>query len=173
MEQVVNLSTKHGEKGVIRLRLLFHPMIIAKTRKNTSTFSTAGRAMTTIGTTIGSIPLTAGLGVFHGVTGVFKHKEHEEIVAELPSGQSSQPMVVPNSHVTVVHPPSMNGQPSEAAVGGPGTLRVAVLGAKGLSPHDIRPYTTIRVGDKEVKTKHTGKTDTPEWLVMLYLWFNS
>ena len=46
------------------------------------------------------------------------------------------------------------------------------MDAKGLTPHDIKPYATVRVGDKEFKTKHAGKTDTPEWLVILYLGFN-
>ena len=211
MERVVNLvSAKHGEKGEVRLRLVFNPMIVAKSRKQTSTFSNATRAMTNIGT----LPLSAGLGVFHGVTGVFKHKEHEETTPVSPSGQSphaagldllhnvfkhkeheesvsssdQSPHAVAASgnHVPVAattFPPG-NGQsgnhvpvaattfPSgngQSAAGEPGTLRVTVLDAKGLVPHDIKPYTTVRVGDKEFKTKHTGKKDTPEWLAVLYL----
>jgi len=205
VERVVNLvSPKHGEKGEVRMRLLFRPMIIAKTRKNTSTFTNAGRAMTSIG----AIPLSAGLGVFHGVTGVFKRDkehEHEGMIPDLPSEPSSHPTAVshnaglgvfhgvtsvfkrdkehehegmntslpsePSSHpVAVSHnhvavpatafPSSESGQPAPIE---PGTLRVTVLDAKGLVPHDIKPYTTVRVGDKEFKTKHTGKTDTPEW----------
>ena len=86
---------KHGEKGYVRVRLLFQPEIIAKTRKNTSTFSTAGRAMTQIG----HLPVGAGKGVFHGVTGVFKRGNASDsdderpvavanvIPASLPSGQ--------------------------------------------------------------------------------------
>jgi hypothetical protein len=202
MEQTVKLfSSKHGEKGEVRLRLVFNPMIVAKSRKQTSTFSNAGRAMTNIGT----LPLNAGLGVFHGVTGAFKHKEQEEITSGPPSGppsgqsphaqtgsgvlhgvtnvfkpkehqelnpvfpsdQSPHAVAVSNNHGPVGI--STNGQPM---VGEPGTLRVAVLDAKGLGPHDIKPYTAIRVGDKEFKTKHTAKTDTPEWLVMLYPQFN-
>ena len=164
MEQVVSLfSSKHGEKGEVRLRLVFQPKIVAKTRKHTSTFSGAGRAMTQIGTNISAIPLSAGLGVFHGVTGVFKHKEHEETVPESVSGE--RPLAADN-HVPVAAATSENGQ---STPGEPGILRVAVLDAKGLVPHDIKPYTTVRVGDKEFKTKHTGKTDTPEWLVILYL----
>ena len=171
MEQVVNLaSSKHGEKGEVRLRLVFRPKIVAKTRKQTSTFSSAGRAMTQIGTNIGAIPLSAGLGVFHGVTGVFKHKEHEEHEGKTPeisSGESPRAVVSDNRvPVAAATSPSENGQftPGES-----GTLRVAVLGAKGLVPHDIKPYTIVRVGDKEFKTKHTGKTDSPDWLVILHL----
>ena len=186
-------------------------MIMAKSRKTTSTFSSATRAMTTIG----AIPVSAGLGVFHGVAGVFHRlgdKEHEEIVApetqsshaavsnpvsaglgvlhgvagvfkrgdkeheetvvpEIQSGQISH-AAVSNDHAIVADttfPSSDNGHP---AVGEPGTLKVIVLDAKSLHSHDIKPYATIRVGDKEFKTKHTGKTDTPEWSVLWYLGFN-
>jgi len=115
--------------------------------------------MTQIGTNIGAIPLSAGKGVFHGVTGVFKHKEHEETIPEDDSGEK---LHAANNHVAVAAAtlPSENGQ---SPPGEPGTLRVAVMDAKGLVPHDIKPYATVRVGDKEFKTKHTGKTDAPEW----------
>lgn len=164
-ERTLNLvSTKHGEKGQIRVRLVFQSEIIAKSRKNTSTFSTAGRAMTQIG----GLPVTAGKGVLHGVTGVFKRGDREqETTPEIPtaSGQASQPVglsdnldargaAFPTSNNT------MDGAPSE-----PGTLRVTILDAKDLSSHDSKPYATIRIGDKEFKTKHVGKTATPEWSV--------
>lgn len=165
MERVIHLvSTKHGEKGKVRLRLNFQPEIIAKTRKNTSTFTNAGRAMTTIG----AMPISAGLGAF---TSVFKHKEQEETAPGFSSGQTSHAVAVSDNHAavtTTAFPSSESGYP---VAGEPGTLRVIVLDAKDLVPHDIKPYTTIRVGDKEFKTKHTGKTDTPEWLVILYLSF--
>ena len=162
MEQVVKLvSSKHGEKGEVKLRLVFQPKIVAKTRKHTSTFSSAGRAMTQIGTNIGAIPLSAGLGVFHGVTGVFKRKDNEEIIPEISDGIPH----AADNHVPVAAATSLqeNGQ---SASGEPGTLRVAVLDAKGLVHHDIKPYTIVRVGDQEFKTKYVGKTDTPEWLVI-------
>jgi len=100
-------------------------------------------------------PHTApGLGVLHGVTGVFKHKEPEESIPISSSDQSLHPLV---SDVPVS---AQNGQ---TPAGEPGTLRVSVMDAKGLVPHDIKPYTTVRVGDKESKTKHTARTDTPAW----------
>ncbi|KAF8807280.1 transmembrane protein [Phlegmacium glaucopus] len=157
VERVISLvSTKHGEKGEVRLRLVFRPMIIAKTRKNTSTFTSAGRAMTTIG----AMPLSAGLGVFHGVTGVFKHKEHEETAPGFPFGQTAG---VSDNHAAVADKAFPSSESGHPVAGEPGTLRVTVLDAKDLVPHDIKPYTTVRVGDKEFKTKHTGKTGTPEW----------
>jgi len=115
-------------------------------------------------TQIGALPVSAGLGVFHGVTGVFKHKEHEETIPENNSGE----IYAADGHVPVAAAtsPSENGH---SAPGEPGTLKVAILDAKGLATHDIKPYTIVRVGDKEFKTKHTGKTDSPEWLVILYL----
>ena len=161
MEQVVNLvSSKHGEKGEVHLRLVFQPKIVAKTRKQTSTFMDAGRAMTQIG----AIPLSAGKGVFQGVTGVFRHKEQEgTIPEEIPREIPREIPQAAGNHVPVAAA-TENGQ---SAPGELGTLKVAVMDAKGLIPHDIKPYATVRVGDKEFKTKHTGKTDAPEWLVIL------
>lgn len=70
VDQYISLSTtKHGEKGRIRVRLMFEPQIIAKARKSTSTFSGVGnRAMTQIG----ALPASAGKGMIEGVTSVFR-----------------------------------------------------------------------------------------------------
>ena len=171
---------KHGEKGYIHVRLLFQPEIIAKTRKNTSTFSTAGRAMTQIG----HIPVGAGKGVIQGVTGVFRRgngsdsdddkSSPEKSFKELPSGQASQPIgagqtLAPSSSLIALNPSvtiaSGNGVSSGGPSTGLGTLRVTVLDAKDLSTSDIKPYVTLRVGDKEFKTKHV-KSSTPEWCVI-------
>ncbi|KDR84854.1 hypothetical protein GALMADRAFT_107257 [Galerina marginata CBS 339.88] len=170
-EHTINLiSTKHGEKGEIRIKTVFQPEIIAKSRKATSTFTSAGRAMTQIG----AAPVTAGRGVFHGVTGVFKRdKDHPEplaaaVPADLPSGQTSQPvgvsdhMQMPNAAAAATFP-SAPATENPAATHEPGALRVTVLDAKDLPVHDAKPYVTLRLGDKEFKTKHTSKTDTPEW----------
>ncbi|KAF9458350.1 C2 domain-containing protein [Collybia nuda] len=162
-ERLLNLvSTKHGEKGQIRVRLMFQPEIIAKSRKNTSTFSTAGRAMTQIG----GLPVTAGKGVLHGVAGVFRKSDREqETTSEMPtsSGQASQPVGLSDNLEArgAAFPTSKNSM--DSAPNEPGTLRVTVLDAKDLSSHDCKPYATIRIGDKEFKTKHVGKTATPEW----------
>lgn len=61
-ETITLSTTKHGVKGSVRVRLVFQPAIIVKSRKNTSTFSTAGRAVTQVG----SIPLGVGKGVAKG-----------------------------------------------------------------------------------------------------------
>ncbi|KAI1797561.1 tricalbin [Ganoderma leucocontextum] len=158
VERTVLLShAKHGEKGEIRLRLLFTPEIIAKARKNTSTFSNAGRAMTQIG----ALPMGAGKGVIHGVTGVFRRRNSQS------SGSSDEARELPAGVVTK---PDAEGGAAAFPAGGanghgqePGTLRVIVKDAKDLSTAEIKPYVVIRVGDKEHKTKHGHKTGTPEW----------
>ncbi|EED81501.1 predicted protein [Postia placenta Mad-698-R] len=182
-ERVIPLSSaKHGQKGFVRVRLLFQPEIIVKTRKNTSTFSSAGRAMTQIGHIPVGLAAGAGKGVIHGVTGVFKSKDHvkSEVVeaddrasvSDLPAGQSSQPIgsssPIANA-ASAVFPSlgtngsifnsagSLNGQSQEH-----GSLRVMIMDAKDLSSGDIKPYVVVRVGDKEHKTKHSHKTMTPE-----------
>jgi Ca2+-dependent lipid-binding protein len=159
-EQTVKLSTnKRGEKGEIRLRLVFQPGIIAKSRKATSTLTTAGRAVTTIG----GLPVSAGKGVFHGVTGVFKHKENNSQDGAVPTS----PSVVPTIGVSEAARNSTTSlrevENAVATTTEPGTLRVTVVDAKDLSQNDVRPYVTLRVGDREVKTKHTQKTQSPEW----------
>lgn len=184
LELDVKLShQKHGEKGYVRVRLLFQPEIIAKTRKNTSTFSTAGRAMTQIG----HLPMGAGKGVIHGVTGVFRRgngsdsdddtraleKATARSVKELPAGQASQvggpgASLAPAAAFAPI-PVNMGTVPNgSGSIHGtstePGTLRVTVLDAKDLSTSDIKPYVVLRLGDKEFKTKHQ-KSATPEWWV--------
>ena len=175
-ERVIKLSyKKEGEHGEVRLRMLFTPEIIAKQRKNTSTFSTAGRTVTQIG----ALPVGAGKGVIHGVGKVghkvggafrFKNEAGETSTASIPeeppSGQVSGPVGAADTAngVTMAHSAQTNGNsvdfPSE-----PGTLKVSVLSAKDLtSDGDTpKPYVALRVGEREQKTKHTSKTNAPEW----------
>ncbi|KAF8559381.1 tricalbin [Imleria badia] len=165
VERVVNLSTeKHGEKGQVCVRMTFAPEIVAKSRKTTSTFSAAGRAMTQLS----ALPMGAGKGVIHGVGGIFKRdflhhdKSSERVVPpaeplpEHPEQTSAHGSAAFPS--TESGPRGTGGPPSE-----PGSLRVVVLNAKGLPGGDMKPYATLRVGDKEFKTKHGTKTSAPEW----------
>jgi hypothetical protein len=47
-----------------------------------------------------------------------------------------------------------------------GVLRVSILDAKDLiNGLDVRPYAVVRIGGKEFRTKHAGKTVAPEWYV--------
>lgn len=175
-ERIVSLShAKHGDKGHIRVRFMFQPEIIARTRTKTSTFSSAGRAVTQIG----GLPLAGGEKVFHGVGRVgggigkvFKrdHAKAQESISsaeDAPAGQSSVPVAPDSSslHGSAVFPSTPGngrGSPTQDA----GTLRVTVLDAKDLSDNDAKPYVTIRVGDKEYKTKHI-KGAAPQWCVSL------
>jgi len=161
------LSDKHGEKGQIRVRLLFEPAIIAKARKGTSTFtsatatfSTAGRAMTQFGV----LPVTAGKGVFHGVTGVFKKEREADIVPDIPPPSVAEPPQPPgpepDSRSATFPSPK---PPAQGDLQVQGTLRVTILDARNLAIGDSKAYANVRVGDKEYKTKHCGKTATPEW----------
>ncbi|KAG7099557.1 hypothetical protein E1B28_001390 [Marasmius oreades] len=158
---------KEGAKGHIHVRLLFKPEVIIKQRTKTSTFSTAGRAMTQIG----GMPVNAGKGVFHGVTGVFKGHKDAELAPPVPqasSGQASHPIGTSGVVEAGSEPFPSNDVHERMSTGGsaahePGTLRVTVVDAKDFSTGDAKPYATIRLGDKEYKTKHAGKTSHPEW----------
>lgn len=164
-EQTLALYNKKAQKGHISIRLVFQPEIIAKSRKNTSTFSTAGRALTTVGV----LPVSGAKGVVHGVTGIFGSKGKKDGVPNvpslpsingLPSGQASHPVGdLQAAHATF---PS---EESESALHNiePGSLKVTVLQGKDLAGGEGKPYATLRLGDKEIKTKHVGKTSTPEW----------
>lgn len=173
VERVVNLSTeKHGDKGQVFIRMTFAPEIIAKSRKTTSTFSAAGRAMTQLS----ALPMGAGKGVIHGVGGILKRDFfHQDILHRDKSSERLVPPAEPlpehyeqtarDSAVfpsTESGPRGTGGPPSE-----PGSLRVAVLNAKGLPGGDMKPYATLRVGDREFKTKHGAKTSAPEWCVAI------
>ncbi|TFL06303.1 C2 domain-containing protein [Pterulicium gracile] len=156
-------SSKFGQKGAVRVRLLFQPEIIARSRQKTSTFSAAGRAMTQFG----GIPVGAGKGVFHGAKKVFGRggnhtDEEDERVPNIAPGQASHP-VGPGydaSEAKSAFPTdaSSNGAPQQ-----PGTLRVTVLEAKDIAPGELKAHVVLRLGDKEHKTKHSSKSATPEW----------
>jgi len=121
-------------------------------------------------TAIGSAPINAGKGVLHGVANVFKRgKDNNEIhslvdpsaqpepKAGAPGTQMSQP-AGEHSEVPVVSSSAANGTSPE------GTLKVLVLDAKDLiGGSDVKPYAVLRIGEKEHKTKHAGKTVAPEW----------
>ncbi len=168
-------SGKHGDKGTVRINLVFTPEIIAKSRKSTSTFSTAGRAMTQIG----HLPLGAGRCVAHGVTGIFK-RDHAKpsAISELedavpPSPTTANAVTDKRSISSLRSKPSLprigpkgEGAASQTNGGGPpepGTLKVTVVDGKDLASNDVKPYVVVRVGEKEYKTKHVHKTANPAW----------
>jgi len=171
IERTLALSSeKRGAKGQITIRMVFQPEIIMRARKSTSTFSAAGRTMTAIGTA----PISAGKGVLQGVAGVFKRGHGEDgpnvfslgtvpeskAVPDIPGTQVSQP-VTDGEHVV---PVVSSGTNEHSTPTDPGILKVSVLDAKDLiGGQDVKPYAVVRIGEKEFKTKHAGKTVAPEW----------
>ena len=179
VEKTVQLQhAKLGNKASIRLRFLFTPEIIMKSRKPTSTFSSAGRAMTQIGIA----PVGVGKGVVSGVgTGVgavskgvksiFKketpkvvmeeYSVHEALAASVP-----QPIPVPAGQNGPASSSASPPAPSSSAVTSTGTLRVDIIDGHELMAPDgdqVKPYVIASIGETECRTKHVSKTNTPSW----------
>lgn len=174
LEKTIILShDKHGDKGWIRVHLNFQPEIIAKSRAKTSTFSTAGRAMTQVG----ALPLQAGKGVFHGVTRVFgrggNNSSEDGSIVEVPdmgSGQASQPIGANGYGVGegVFTGPGQGisgaGKRADGPSAEPGIVRVTVIEAKDYNPggDSLKPYVILKSGDREHKTSHRPKSASSE-----------
>lgn len=167
---------KHGDKGWIRVHMNFQPEIIVKSRAKTSTFSTAGRAVTQVG----ALPLQAGKGVFQGVTRAFgrggnggNHSSDDGSiidVAEMASGHA--PKQIGADSIGVGENVFTGGGQGMSGVGGQGdghpsvpvTVKVTVLEAKDYNPHgeNLKPYVILKCGDKEHKTSHRPKSSSSE-----------
>ncbi|CCO26784.1 Tricalbin-3 [Rhizoctonia solani AG-1 IB] len=161
-------SPKHGDKGFIQIHMLFRPEIIAKARTKTSTFSTAGRAMTQVG----GVPLGAGRAVGRKIGGLFgRDKDSSDDLPEVPAlpavtedasaanGNGTANGSVGSAAGIAIKPP---GSPAP----GPGTLKVTLHRAKdltGVEEGDVaKPFVILKIGDKDHKSKHV-KSNTPEW----------
>ncbi|KAG8762146.1 hypothetical protein FRC11_010840 [Ceratobasidium sp. 423] len=160
-------SAKHGEKGVIQIRMVFRPEIIAKARTKTSTFSTAGRAMTQVG----GVPLGAGRAVGRKIGGLFgRDKDSSEDLPEVPPLPSAPDVLPANGNGTangsVGSAAGMAVKPLSSPTPGPGTLKVILHRAKDLTGIEegdtAKPFVILRIGDKDHKSKHV-KSNTPEW----------
>ncbi|CAE6474512.1 unnamed protein product, partial [Rhizoctonia solani] len=167
VREIALSSEKHGEKGIIQIRMVFRPEIIAKSRTKTSTFSSAGRAMTQVG----GVPLGAGRAVGRKIGGLFgRDKNSSEELPEVPplapvteadsaanGNGGANESVGPTSGLSVKIPPS--------PIPGPGTLKVTLHRAKdltGIEEGDVaKPYVILRIGDKDHKSSHV-KSNTPE-----------
>ena len=121
-------------------------------------------------TQIGGLPVGAGMGVLHGVGGIFGKiekgfaKENTPPPApDIPSGQASHPTDQPNTMLAAAALSAFPVTNGNEASKEPGTLRVTVIAAKDLAQNDVKPYCSLRIGDKEQKTKHANKTAAPEW----------
>lgn len=178
IEKTISLvHDKHGDKGWIRVHMNFQPEIIVKSRAKTSTFSTAGRAMTQVG----SLPLQAGKGVFHGVTRAFgrggngeSHSPEDDgviiDVPEMASGQASKPVgaggigVGENVFTGPGQTISGAGGQGNGHLSQPIIVKVTVLEAKDYNPSgdSLKPYVILKSGDKEHKTSHRPKSTGSE-----------
>ncbi|KAG9128333.1 hypothetical protein FRC07_000841 [Ceratobasidium sp. 392] len=172
-------SPKHGEKGQIRIRMVFRPEIIAKARTKTSTFSTAGRAMTQMG----GLPLGAGRSVGRKARGLFGRGDKDSSAEDLPEPAPAPvpvPVVEGNGNANGSANGAANGtlggsmgsaagmaaKPMASPAPGPGTLRVTLLRARdlaGIEEGDVaKPFVVLKIGDRDHKSKHV-KSNTPEW----------
>jgi hypothetical protein len=168
MRAVKLSSPKHGEKGQIQVRMLFRPEIIAKARTKTSTFSSAGRAMTQVG----GLPLGAGRSVGRKALGLFGRGDKDDSSDELPEVIVPTPAVEGNgtAHVaqngSVGSAAGMGVKPPGTPTPGPGTLKVTLHRAKdlgGIEEGDTaKPFVLLKIGDRDHKSKHI-KSNAPEW----------
>ncbi|KAG9088467.1 hypothetical protein FS749_002138 [Ceratobasidium sp. UAMH 11750] len=164
-------SPKHGERGQIQIRMLFRPEIIAKARTKTSTFSTAGRAMTQVG----GLPLGAGRSVGRKALGLFGHRDKDESTEEL-SVPVPAPAVEGNGTAngaahggpsgSVGSAAGMAVKPMMSPTPGPGTLKVTLHRARDLAGIEegdtAKPFAILKIGDRDHKSKHV-KSNTPDW----------
>lgn len=165
------VHSKQGPKGEVRLRLVFNPEIVARSRKSTSTFSMAGRALSHVGTLpFGGIATGVSRGLFKSRKTIDEVEENLGLPVAPPSSHTSQPAalpVVPASGDSTLVPFVTEATPGQVTPPREhGILRIIVVGAKDLAGgqgDSIKPYVVVKLGDKELKTKHTPKTTTPEW----------
>ncbi|KAH9081855.1 tricalbin [Lactarius deliciosus] len=149
-------SEKRGNKGQVSISMVFQPGIIVKSRKNTSTFSAAGRTMTAYWKRTsqrGEKDSDDG----HSLFGLGAQPEHKAVIADNPGTQVSQPLG--DEERLGVPAVTSSGVIGHNAPLEHGTLKVSILDAKDLiGGPDVKPYAIVRIGEKEHKTKHAGKT---------------
>ncbi|CAE6470842.1 unnamed protein product [Rhizoctonia solani] len=168
VREIALSSEKHGEKGIIQIHMVFRPEIIAKSRTKTSTFSSAGRAMTQVG----GVPLGAGRAVGRKIGGLFgRDKNSSEELPEVPPlapVTEADPAVDGNgaTNGSVGSASGLAVKPPPLPIPGPGTLKVTLHRAKdltGIEEGDVaKPYVIMKIGDKDHKSSHV-KSNTPEW----------
>ena len=115
-----------------------------------------------------------------GLAGVFRRGKDSEDEHNFGRGAGGQPepkaVAVPDIQGTQVSQPVRDGERlgvlsaadtnGHSAAPESGVLKVSILDAKDLvGGPDVKPYAVARIGEKEFKTKHTGKTVAPEWYV--------
>jgi len=144
-----------------------------KSRAKTSTFSSAGRAMTQVG----ALPIQAGKGVLHGVTRAFgrgggggNHSSDDGSIIDVPEmalGQASKPIGAGGIGVdgdVFTGPGQSSGGQGNGHLTEPGIVKVTVLEAKDYNPHGdgLKPYVILKSGEKEHKTSHRSRSTSSE-----------
>jgi hypothetical protein len=163
--------------------------VIARSRHKTSTFSTAGRVITTVG----AVPMGVGKGAIKGGAFVAGHAIHGggAVVGGVGHGigtvggfagrkigfikkkdKSGKEVLVqadadPDDPTAIARAQVM----AEGGGGGvqEGSLGVTIISGSGLTSKDgggVKPYVVVKVGGKSHKTSH-GKGIEPEWYVYL------
>lgn len=177
-------SDKHGDKGRLRLQLNFQPDVIMKVRKNTSTFSNAGRTMTTIGAApinvgkgVGKGVFAGGKGIVHGVghvggfagrkVGLVKKKDAHgnEIVVEEELPEDDASIVAPSTPSKPSRVLADNESVREGSIlAGAATFSIRCVGGRALNGgSDIKPYVQFTIGKKSHKTSHGKHGTEPDW----------
>ncbi|KEP55097.1 calcium-independent phospholipase A2-gamma [Rhizoctonia solani 123E] len=159
VREIALSSAKHGEKGIVQIRMVFRPEIITKF------YATAGPAMTEVG----GVHLGAGRAMGRKTSG--RDKDSSEELHEVPpfapdteadaaadGNGATNGSVGPASGLAVKPPP--------LPIPGPGALKVTLHRAKGLAGIEegdvAKPYVIMKIGDKDHKSSHV-KSNTPEW----------
>jgi hypothetical protein len=157
--------------------------VIARSRHKTSTFSTAGRVITTVG----AVPMGVGKGAIKGGAFVAGHAIHGggAVVGGVGHGigtvggfagrkiglikkkdKSGKEVLVqadadPNDPSAIAQAQALGGDGQE------GTLGITVISGSGLVSKEgsgVKPYVVVKNGGKSHKTGH-GKGIEPEWYV--------
>ncbi|CAE6471029.1 unnamed protein product, partial [Rhizoctonia solani] len=159
VREIALSSEKHGEKGIVRIRMVFRPEIITKF------FTTAGPIMTQVG----GVSLEAGRAM--GRNGCYKDSPQTEELPEvppLPLVTEAAPAANGNEAINGIMD-SVAGlvvKPPPSPIPGLGTLKVTLHKAKhltGIEEGDVaKPYVIMKIGDKFHKSSHV-KSNTPEW----------
>ena len=178
------MTAKDGNKGTLRLRMVFTPQLIARVRRHTGTLSAAGRTLSSVGSTVGAAPIMVGKGVGHGLvaggTGVVhgvgavggfagrkvglikkKDKQGNEVLVEEPLEDGYEVLGEERGHA---RKPSQKG--SLAPSSAPGRLSITCLKARGISgtaSGDVKPYIMLQTEKQKHHTHHAKKSEEPEW----------
>lgn len=171
INKAIPLNTlKHGVKGEVRITLLFQPSIIAKSRKNTSTFSSAGRAMTQVG----NIPMGAGKGIVHGVgnvgnagitvvKGVFRRGHHDEAnesktSLELPTNGA---IAVVDNNAAVIPSPAVAANGGGSIGSAAGVAFSKTEDGDTRAPHDYGMLKVTVISGRDLPGTSGGETIKP------------